>query len=322
VAAPVPPPTAAPTPTAAVTLAPSAPPSLASPARPVPAAPIGGAAEDAAVRKTVEDYARAIQARDIELFRLVKPNLSADEEKRLRAIFKQYKSYKVSIAVSSIRIEGSEAKVRVSRQDTIDGNPFVLQQVLTMARDRSAGRSGDRPAVDVARRCCTPGRRRASACRATALFNFTSTLKSTSSLPAALNLGLTSYHVEDPVPGLMSGRVVTPSTEEKVDDCSRDASITRRPASMAAVRRSNRPGEAGRPDELVGQLFFSPVSTSPARTLLPFCMTQLKCGAARPAATETARNGDCGPDPEVQLSPWGSARRPQGEPGGASIAFP
>lgn len=131
---PVPPPTAAPTPPAAVTLAPSAPPSLTIPPRPTPMAAFGAAAEEATVRKTVDDYARAIQARDIELFRAVKPNLSADEEKRLRAIFKQYKSYKVSITVSSIRFEGSEAKVRVSRQDTIDGNPFVLQQVLTMAR--------------------------------------------------------------------------------------------------------------------------------------------------------------------------------------------
>jgi hypothetical protein len=43
----------------------------------------------------------------------------------------------VGITVSSIRFEGSEAKVRVSRQDTIDGNPFVLQQVLTMARGPS-----------------------------------------------------------------------------------------------------------------------------------------------------------------------------------------
>jgi serine/threonine protein kinase len=133
VALPVPPPTAAPTPVAA-TLAPSAPPSLALPPRPTPMAALGGAAEEATVRKTVDDYARAIQAKDIDLFRAVKPNLSADEEKRLRAIFKQYKSYKVSITVNSIRFEGSEAKVRVARQDTIDGNAFVLQQVLTMAR--------------------------------------------------------------------------------------------------------------------------------------------------------------------------------------------
>ena len=93
--------------------------------------------EEATVRKTVADSARAIQATDIELFRAVKPNLSADEEKRLRGIFKQFKSYKVSVTVSSIQFEGTEAKVRVARQDTIDGNPIRLQQLLTMTRGPS-----------------------------------------------------------------------------------------------------------------------------------------------------------------------------------------
>ncbi len=83
----------------------------------------------------MDEYARAIQAKDIALFRAVKPNLSADEEKRLRAIFKQqYKTYKVDITISSIQVAGAEAKVRVSRQDTIDGNPIRLQQLLTMAK--------------------------------------------------------------------------------------------------------------------------------------------------------------------------------------------
>jgi hypothetical protein len=131
------PPTAAPTPTATATsTVPSAPPSLATAPRPTLPA-LNAAADEATVRKTVDEYARAIQARDIELFRTVKPNLSADEEKRLRAIFKQFKSYKVTIVVSSIQFEGTEAKVRVSRQDTIDGNPIRLQQMLTMTRGPS-----------------------------------------------------------------------------------------------------------------------------------------------------------------------------------------
>ncbi len=133
-------PTAAPIPTAATataaSIAPSAQPSLAIPPRPTTTA-LGAAAEEATVRKTVDEYARAIQARDIELFRAVKPNLSADEEKRLRAIFKQFKSYKVTIVVNQIQFEGTEAKVRVSRQDTIDGNPIRLQQLLTMTRGPS-----------------------------------------------------------------------------------------------------------------------------------------------------------------------------------------
>jgi len=68
------------------------------------------------------------------MYRAVKPNLSADDEKRLRAIFKQYKTYKVNITISSIQVAGVEAKVRVSRQDTIDGNTFPLTQLLTMAK--------------------------------------------------------------------------------------------------------------------------------------------------------------------------------------------
>jgi hypothetical protein len=82
----------------------------------------------------VDEYARAIQSKDLELFRAVKPNLSAEEEKRLRAVFKQYKSYKVSATVTSIQLDAPLARVRISRQDTIDGKPFTLQQLLTMVK--------------------------------------------------------------------------------------------------------------------------------------------------------------------------------------------
>ena len=108
-------------------------------ARPTPSAvPAPVASDDAAMRRLVEEYGRAIQAKDIALFRAVKPNLSADEEKRLRTFFKQSKSYKVAIAVVSIKIEGALALVRVSRQDTIDGTPFQLQQTLTMVKSGDA----------------------------------------------------------------------------------------------------------------------------------------------------------------------------------------
>ncbi len=96
--------------------------------------PPGAASEEPAIRRVVDEYARAIQSKDLELFRTVKPNLSAEEEKRLRAVFKQYKSYKVSVTVSSIQLDGALARVRVSRQDTIDGKPFTLQQLLTMTK--------------------------------------------------------------------------------------------------------------------------------------------------------------------------------------------
>jgi len=125
--------TAAPTPTAPASLFPSATPSVLVPLRPSPAT-TSPAGDEAVVRKVVDDYAKAIQAKDIAMFRAVKPNLSADEEKRLRAIFKLYKSYKVNITISSIHVEGAEAKVRLSRQDTIDGTTFPMTQLLTMAK--------------------------------------------------------------------------------------------------------------------------------------------------------------------------------------------
>jgi tetratricopeptide (TPR) repeat protein len=129
---PVTPSIVAPTPTAPASLFPTPVPSVPIPLRP---SPTTGTADDAAlVKKVVDDYAKAIQAKDIAMFRAVKPNLSADEEKRWRAIFKQYKTYKVNVTISSIQVAGAEAKVRVSRQDTIDGNPFVFQQLLTMAK--------------------------------------------------------------------------------------------------------------------------------------------------------------------------------------------
>ncbi len=117
----------------APTLAPATLPPVASARPPLPSPPVA-ANEEPAIRKVVDEYARAIQSKDLALFRSVKPNLSAEEEKRLRAIFKQYKSYQVSVTINSIQLDGSAARVRVSRQDTIDGNPFVLQQLITLVK--------------------------------------------------------------------------------------------------------------------------------------------------------------------------------------------
>ena len=133
--APPPSSTFTPSTTVATTVPPSLPPVPVTTLGPRSTGSSGSApADDAAIRRVVEEYGRAIQAKDLGLFRAVKPNLSADEEKRLRNTFKQVKSYKVAIAVVSMKIEGAEAQVRVSRQDTVDGNPFQLQQLLTMVR--------------------------------------------------------------------------------------------------------------------------------------------------------------------------------------------
>lgn len=84
-----------------------------------PAHPVDPA-EDAAVRKVIADYGRAIETKDIAAFKALKPNLTQDEERRTRTAFETVKSQVVKITVLSVEVTGSEAVVRVSRRDTIN----------------------------------------------------------------------------------------------------------------------------------------------------------------------------------------------------------
>jgi len=81
-------------------------------------------AHDPEIRRVIAEYARAIEGKDLALFRAVKPNLSGDEEKRLQDAFKGIKSQQVGITIDSIQVEGAQATVRVSRQDIINGRPM------------------------------------------------------------------------------------------------------------------------------------------------------------------------------------------------------
>jgi hypothetical protein len=57
------------------------------------------------------------------------------EEKRLQDAFKAIKSQDVGLTVDSLSIDGTEAVVRVSRQDTINGSRMKLvQQSFRLAR--------------------------------------------------------------------------------------------------------------------------------------------------------------------------------------------
>jgi hypothetical protein len=106
---------------------------------PGPPAQEPAANAEQAVRRLISDYGRALETQDIDLFRTIKPNLSGDEEKRLRESFRAIKSHRVGISVDSVQIDGPRAIVRVSRQDTINGNPMrPLQQTFHLqARDGS-----------------------------------------------------------------------------------------------------------------------------------------------------------------------------------------
>jgi tetratricopeptide (TPR) repeat protein len=101
---------------------PTSSPILSTPATPTtPTSPTASSSE-AAIQKVLADYARAIETKDLALFRAVKPGLSGDEEKGLREFFKNSGSYKVGLTIESVKVDGGQATVVVSRNDTAGGN--------------------------------------------------------------------------------------------------------------------------------------------------------------------------------------------------------
>jgi hypothetical protein len=75
---------------------------------------------DAAIRRVIADYARAIETKDVSLFRSLKPNLSSDEERRIEEGFRAVSSQQVDITILSIERNDAQALVRLRRRDTID----------------------------------------------------------------------------------------------------------------------------------------------------------------------------------------------------------
>jgi hypothetical protein len=87
------------------------------------ALPAGDLSSDSAgIRKALEIYVRAVEAKDVQLFRSVKRNLSEEEEKRVRAAFKSVQSQVVRINVLSVDVRDGHAIVKVARRDTINGS--------------------------------------------------------------------------------------------------------------------------------------------------------------------------------------------------------
>jgi predicted Ser/Thr protein kinase/tetratricopeptide (TPR) repeat protein len=135
-AAPPPAPTVAPQPTVSPTAAVAARPiPTPLPVPPSTPAPAPARSSEAEVRRVIEEYARAMQSRDIALYRALKPDLSADDEKRLREAFKNSKADSVGITVESVEIDGDRATVRATRQDVIDGRTTrAVIQTFRLAR--------------------------------------------------------------------------------------------------------------------------------------------------------------------------------------------
>ena len=107
-----------------------------------PPAPSAAEQDDAAIRRVVALYARAIETKDLTLFRTIKPNLSAEEERRLQEGFRAVTSQRVELTVASIARQGDSATVVAARRDTIQAGgrqqTSESRQTLTLARARDS----------------------------------------------------------------------------------------------------------------------------------------------------------------------------------------
>jgi serine/threonine protein kinase len=145
---PVPSPLKAPAPTPSVQQA--QPPAESARSAPPPPAPTeersgapksGPTAEEdeAVIRRALSTYARAIENKDIGLFRSVKPNLSNDEQRRLEEGFRAVTRQKVALTVLSIDRRGPRAVVALKRVDTITagGRDRTVESQQTVTLERS-----------------------------------------------------------------------------------------------------------------------------------------------------------------------------------------
>jgi eukaryotic-like serine/threonine-protein kinase len=106
---------------------PSAGPTPGATLPPVPPAPVSPVAPavpaQAAVRDALADYGRALETRDLGLFKSVLPGLSRERERQVRESFRDVRSLKVSLVVQSVEVSGAQAVAQVSRRDVLDGKP-------------------------------------------------------------------------------------------------------------------------------------------------------------------------------------------------------
>ncbi len=97
--------------------------------------------DDSLIRGVLRTYERAYETKSVDLFRSVRPGLTAAEESRLRTSFSQVDSQQVDIAIEEIRIEGRAATVRLSRRDTITsgGRRQTAASRQTLRLEKTAG---------------------------------------------------------------------------------------------------------------------------------------------------------------------------------------
>ena len=94
--------------------------------------------DDAVIRRVIATYGRALETKDLALFRKVKPNLSTEEERRVQQGFRSVTSQEITITVQSIDRRGDRATVRLQRHDVITAGgrrqTADSQQTMTLAK--------------------------------------------------------------------------------------------------------------------------------------------------------------------------------------------
>jgi serine/threonine-protein kinase len=144
-ARPTPPPTTLPPPTTSTLAAapptsppePSLPPSTTPPPTPLrpTATPRSVISDEAAVRQVVASLERAIEGKDLVLYKKVRPGLTEADERRLRDAFQNVASEQVQYAIDSISIDGDTATLRVTRSGRVSGRSTPpIRQVLRLTR--------------------------------------------------------------------------------------------------------------------------------------------------------------------------------------------
>jgi len=87
---------------------------------PLAAAADGTKAQEEGVKRVLATYERAIESKDLALFRSVKPNLKSEEERRLHKAFESTKTHEVTITVESLECHERSCVVKLIRRDTLD----------------------------------------------------------------------------------------------------------------------------------------------------------------------------------------------------------
>jgi hypothetical protein len=100
-----------------------------------PAPPAVGADDRAAVLQVISEYERAIESKDLGLYRRIWPTLSGAQEKSLKSAFDATQQQDVRITLGPVDVKGDKATVKLSRGDLINGKAVApIRQTVHLVK--------------------------------------------------------------------------------------------------------------------------------------------------------------------------------------------